>query len=74
MRLTVEWMSRLAPALDCLPAELLPAEYYRPYLTQAEARLVELYRELSDTDQLRWQKAFAAFCAPIEPQDLKLTS
>lgn len=73
-KLSPEWLWRLGKALDCLPAELLPHTFYRPHLSDAEQRLIDLYRSLDDTEQVRWQKAFAAYCAPISPTDTALTS
>lgn len=72
-KLTQKWLDRLAVALDCLPAELLPEASYRPYLSSAEERILNLYRSLDDVEQLRWMKAFAAYCSPIEPKDIQLT-
>lgn len=72
--LSIEWMIRLAAALGCIPAELLPREMYEPALSHAEKRIIENYRALDDENQVRWQKAFAAYCGDIEPQDLALTS
>lgn len=72
-RLNTDWMERIAQALKCLPAELLPLDFYKPYLAPGEERILSLYRSLDDTEQMRWQKAFVAFCEPISPADIRLT-
>tara|TARA_R110002074_G_scaffold177242_2_gene340830 strand:+ start:189 stop:536 length:348 start_codon:yes stop_codon:yes gene_type:complete len=73
-KLSPEWLERLGTALNCIPAELLPAHLYKPALNPSEERILAAYRSLDDAEQVRWHKAFLAFCAPLMPEDLALTS
>lgn len=49
-QLTVEWLSRLAQALDCHPWSIVSAEA-TPGLTDREAQLLEAFNILTDGDQ-----------------------
>lgn len=73
-KLTQDWLERLAGPLGVLPAELLPEDFCRPYLSPVEMRILDLYRELDDVEQLRWFKTFRAYCEPLTPADLQLTN
>lgn len=72
-KLTQEWLERLAPPLEVLPSDLLPENFSRPYLSPAEQRILDMYRSLDDTEQVRWFKAFRAYSDPIAPGDVQLT-
>ena len=73
-KLSPEWLEKLGAALNCIPAELLPAHLYKPALNPAEERILAAYRSLDDAEQVRWAKAFLAFSAPLMPEDLALTN
>ena len=49
-QLTVEWLSRLAQALDCHPWSIVSAEV-PPGLTGREAQLLEAFSALTEGDQ-----------------------
>ena len=62
-RMTIEWMHRLARALECHPAELLPDA---PIATPAERALVELYRGLAEPER---RTLFRVADAMAKPED-----
>lgn len=74
MKLTQEWLEQVAEPLGCLPAELLPEAFTRPYLSPAEIRLLDLFRHMDDVDQLRALKVFIAFCEPVTAVDIQLSN
>lgn len=71
-RLTDDWLERLAEPLRCLPAELLPAHFYKPYLSKYESELLEFFRSLDDTDQVRLAKALKAWQETVTFSDISL--
>ncbi|KAA5604243.1 helix-turn-helix transcriptional regulator [Roseospira marina] len=62
-RLSLEWMQRLAEALDCLPSDLL-ADSSQPR-NERERALVELFRGLSEEQQEAFLKATLALAKPV---------
>ncbi len=65
-RLTVEWMQRIAHALDCHPLELLDRGVHLK--NERESALIELFRGLSEEQQEAFLKAVAALAKPLGDQ------
>mgnify|MGYP006276094087 CR=1 FL=1 len=66
--LTVEWLERLAQALECHPFDLLDAPPYNA--NERERILVELFRELSPEQQKAFLTATAALTQPTRTDSL----
>lgn len=71
-RLTVEWMERIAMALDCHPFDLL-GEGTHPR-TERERAMLELFRGLSEEQQEAFLKATAALAKPLNGACEKATA
>lgn len=71
-RLTVEWMERIAKALDCHPFDLL-GEGASPRNARERA-MIELFRGLSDEQQEAFLQATAALAKPLKGACEKATT
>lgn len=63
-RLTLEWMERIAKALDCQPADLLGGS--TQIQNEKERAMIELFRGLSEEQQDAFLKATAALAKPVD--------
>jgi transcriptional regulator with XRE-family HTH domain len=63
-RLTLDWMERIAEALECHPSELLIGG--TQLRNEKERAMVELFRGLSEEQQEAFLKATAALAKPVE--------
>ena len=71
-RLTVEWMERIAEALDCHPFDLLGDGTHSR--NERERVMIELFRGLSEEQQEAFLKATAALAKPLKADSLKATT
>ena len=71
-RLTLEWMERIAEALECHPSDLLSGGTRLE--NDRERAMIELFRGLSDEQQEAFLQATAALAKPIEKDEEKLKS
>lgn len=62
-RLTVEWMERIAEALNCHPSDLLSGG--TRIENDRERAMLELFRGLSDEQQEAFLQATAALAKPL---------
>ena len=69
-RLTLEWMERIAEALECHPSDLLSGGTRLE--NDRERAMVELFRGLSDEQQEAFLQATAALAKPIEKEEKKV--
>jgi transcriptional regulator with XRE-family HTH domain len=63
-RLTLDWMERIAGALECHPSDLLVGG--TQLRNEKERAMIELFRGLSDEQQEAFLKATAALAKPVE--------
>ncbi len=63
--LTVDWVDRLADALECHPFDLLDAPPQAK--SERERALLELFRGMSDDQQDAFFQATAALAKPVTP-------
>ena len=63
-RLTLEWMERIAEALECHPSDLLIGSSH--LRNEKERAMIELFRGLSEEQQEAFLKATAALAKPVE--------
>ncbi len=61
MQLTVDWMRKIAWALDVTPADLLNLDDHPMSLSPAERELIERLREATPEQQETFQKVADAF-------------
>lgn len=66
-RLSLEWMQRLAKALDCLPSDLL-VDPSQPR-NERERVMIELFRGLSEEQQEAFLQATAALAKPVKSRN-----
>jgi len=71
-RLTLEWMERIAAALECHPSDLLIGG--TQLRNEKERAMIELFRGLSEEQQEAFLKATAALAKPIENTDRNAAS
>jgi len=69
-RLTLDWIERLAVALDCHPSDLLGGGATQPR-NERERAMIELFRGLSEEQQEAFLKATAALAKPMKGGDEK---
>jgi len=67
--LTVDWVDRLAEALDCHPFDLLDAPPQAK--TERERALLDLFRGMSDEQQDAFFQATAALAKPVSEDNKK---
>lgn len=65
--LTVDWVDRLADALNCHPFDLLEAPPQAK--TERERALLELFRGMSDEQQDAFFQATAALAKPVKREE-----
>jgi transcriptional regulator with XRE-family HTH domain len=65
--LTVDWVDRIADALDCHPFDLLDAPPQAK--SERERALLELFRGMSDQQQDAFFQATAALAQPVIQED-----
>lgn len=65
--LTVDWVERIAAALDCHPFDLLEAPPQAK--SERERALLELFRGMSDEQQDAFFKATAALAQPVTHEE-----
>ena len=63
-RLTLEWMERIAEALECHPSDLLIGG--SRLRSDKERAMIELFRGLSEEQQEAFLKVTAALAKPVE--------
>ncbi len=63
-RLTLDWMERIAEALECHPSDLLIGGSH--LRNERERAMIELFRGLSEEQQEAFLKATAALAKPVE--------
>jgi transcriptional regulator with XRE-family HTH domain len=68
-RLTLDWIERLAAALECHPSDLL-GDAAQPR-NERERAMIELFRGLSEEQQEAFLKATAALAKPVRSRDEK---
>jgi len=71
-RLTVEWMERIATALECHPSELLVGG--ASVRNDRERAMIELFRGLSEEQQEAFLTATAALAKPVGNANKDATS
>ncbi len=62
-RLTLDWMERIAKALECHPSDLLAGG--TRLQNEKERAMIELFRGLSDEQQEAFLQATAALAKPV---------
>jgi len=67
--LTVDWVDRLAEALDCHPFDLLDAPPQAKSERERERALLELFRSMSDEQQDAFFQATAALAQPVSREE-----
>jgi hypothetical protein len=70
--LTVEWLERLATALDC-HAWTIVGDLPGPSLSQAEQVLIDVFRRLSDGQQKAFLDAVIAQVEDAPPRPARIT-
>ena len=71
-RLTLDWMERIAKALECHPADLLIGG--TRLRNEKERAMIELFRGLSEEQQEAFLKAIAALAKPIADVEKKVAN
>ncbi len=71
-RLTLDWMERIAKALECHPADLLIGG--TQLRNEKERAMIELFRGLSEEQQEAFLKATAALAKPIADVEKKVAN
>ncbi len=71
-RLTLDWMERIAKALECHPADLLIGG--TQLRNEKEHAMIELFRGLSEEQQEAFLKAIAALAKPIADVEKKVAN
>ncbi|SOC24567.1 helix-turn-helix domain-containing protein [Thalassospira xiamenensis] len=66
-RLSVEWMHRIAEALECQPSDLL-VEPGKPHDVRERA-IIELFREMSEEQQEAFMQAMTALAKLVKLRD-----
>ena len=70
-RWTLDWLQKIARALDLQASDLLPDQDFRNRLAADELRLLDDYRALRPTDRLRYLRISAALAdRPDDDQPL----
>jgi len=71
-RLTLDWMERIAKALECHPSDLLIGG--TQVRNERERAMIELFRGLSEEQQEAFLKATAALAKPVENDNKAMAS
>lgn len=71
-RLTLEWMERIAKALECHPSDLIIGG--SEIRNEKERAMIELYRGLSDEQQEAFLQATAALAKPMSGLEKKVAN
>lgn len=66
-RLTLDWIERIAIALECHPADLIGGD--TQLRSERERAMIELFRGLSEEQQEAFLQATAALAKPMKMKD-----
>ena len=69
MELTLNWMRRIAAALDCKPVDLLAEDDLAYKLGPEEMTVLEIFNRLNGAGRRRFLKVAAALAEPVSDEE-----